>query len=185
MFKKESVFVRYFTFVILFYFIATITVFAQNQTQTGRVGFWGEVSLRFYCTFSPLIPSHENSLCRSEAFLQSISGGQVNNNQQPAANNGTTTIVNNYIVATNTGSNQGREVVYVPGPQGPQGPAGERVIIREVVTAASTSGNQVANPLTIFGGTLSFPFSGSAQFNGFGGGWWDNRFRWPCWCACF
>ena len=157
MFKKERWVI--FSFVLLF-------TLANAQTQNGGVGFWGELSVRFYCTIAVITDIDENSMCTSDTFLRSISGTPTTTNRQQLSNNGSTTVINNYIVSSTTPQTGGGQVVYIPGPQGPQGPAGQTIIVTQPATSTTSLVN--SNGSLILSGATSFPFTGASQFNGFG-----------------
>jgi hypothetical protein len=89
------------TFIFIFYFIFNASI-ANAQTENGS-DFFGDFSVRIYCTFSVLIPGADNQNCKTDIV---VSGSGANSTLNPNANNlqnqnGTTTIVNTGGTTTN------------------------------------------------------------------------------------
>lgn len=148
--NRESI---VFTFVATFVFTAS-TLFAQNSlvvnTQDQDLGFFGDVSIKIYCTFSNFVPGSDNKACGTDIFVNDrseereqelILSSQEQNNSTSTLTNAKRTQVNTVI---NNGlalglNNSRANIVYMRGPVGPAGPAGTTTIVYQTTIAGAAS----------------------------------------------
>jgi hypothetical protein len=120
-------------FVTTFLLVNSFT-FAQSNLAAQGLGFWGDVSVKIYCTFAGFIPGSDNSACRNEVVIVQTTN-QENSTTTPVLTQ-VRQVINQGVNAGLTTPNQSR-VVYVQGPAGRDGRNGTTTVVYQSIPGAS------------------------------------------------
>lgn len=111
-------------------------------------GFFGDVSVKIYCTFSNFVPGSDTSACKSNILVTDQSESATSTIVTAAKLNQITGAINRSLTS-------GANIVYVPGPRGQDGKNGTTTIIYQTVAGAVSAspaayiyagGNTTSNP---------------------------------------
>lgn len=142
--------------IIITTVLAISFTFAQSSMSTSTeegLGFFGDMSIRVYCTFSDFVPGSDNSLCSTDIFINDKSTDALTEESETSPLSETKTNQINSVISQ--GLTGAARVVYVP-VKGDKGDAGTTTIVYETKLAG-----QVVSPAAYVyagGNTNTNPF---------------------------